>query len=108
MIPSEVGVFGRIPGIGPKRANDLCDWRKKVEKMFRYDPKRGVDPKEVQALVEKYQEKARVLIRSIMLRLEELTVIQRQTMESRRTLVNKAGKISIIVAQAKDDLTLCV
>lgn len=38
----------QVPGIGPKRAQRLFDWRSKLEGKFRFDPSKAVDRTEVE------------------------------------------------------------
>jgi DNA-binding helix-hairpin-helix protein with protein kinase domain len=39
-----------VPGFGPARADKLVEWRRSVEARFRFDPARGVDPRDIAAL----------------------------------------------------------
>lgn len=37
----------QIPGFGPVTTDAILDWRRSVERKFRFDPRLGVDPKDV-------------------------------------------------------------
>src|SRR3546814_3943209 len=42
--------IGRVPGFGPALTGNIIDWKKSVEKKFRYDPTKPTDPQEVARL----------------------------------------------------------
>ena len=39
-----------VPGFGPAMTRRLTDWRRSVERNFRFDPTRGVEPRRISAL----------------------------------------------------------
>jgi hypothetical protein len=41
------GRIERVYGFGPAKAQSLLAWRRSVESKFRFDPKRGVDPRDI-------------------------------------------------------------
>lgn len=42
--------IGSIPGFGPQLSEKLCAWRAELESNFRFDPNRGIDPRDLRAL----------------------------------------------------------
>ncbi len=46
---TEADVF-KVPGFGPVRTRSLLDWRRAIEQRFVFDPSRGVDPSDIQAI----------------------------------------------------------
>jgi DNA-binding helix-hairpin-helix protein with protein kinase domain len=50
-----------VPGFGPRRTAELLAWRNRVEQGFRYDPSKGVDPRDSAALKRKYDQARRDL-----------------------------------------------
>src|SRR5215468_6493413 len=39
-----------VPGFGPAMAEKLLEWRRSIERKFRFDPSKGIDPQKVVAL----------------------------------------------------------
>ena len=44
------GNVARVPGFGPILTTNLKNWRRSLERKFRFDPSKAVDPQEIAAL----------------------------------------------------------
>jgi len=60
------GRIQAIKGFGPVKINSLMEWRRSNERLFRFDPKQSVDPRDLNALEQEFAQKARNLERVIM------------------------------------------
>ena len=54
-----------VPGIGPKRANELRHWAKSLEARFRFDRGAGAADSEVRLLVQRFEQRRAALRRAI-------------------------------------------
>jgi DNA-binding helix-hairpin-helix protein with protein kinase domain len=50
--------ISRIDGFGPKKTEALLEWRSQKERMFRFDPSKPVDPRDLNALEQEFSQKA--------------------------------------------------
>ena len=117
-IPPNTGSFGefgisgimRAAGIiffayiGPALTGELLKWRRGVEAKFRFDPSKGVDPRDIAALDREIADTKRKLEHNISNGPQALTQIRDHILAQRtalKPLVDEAGKA---LAQAKVDL----
>jgi DNA-binding helix-hairpin-helix protein with protein kinase domain len=59
------GRIQAIKGFGPVKINSLMEWRRNNERLFRFDSKQSVDPRDLNALEQEFAQKARNLERVI-------------------------------------------
>ena len=94
----------RVPGFGPALTGELLKWRRGVEAKFRFDPSKGVDPRDIAALDREIADTKRKLEHNISNGPQALTQIRDHILAQRtalKPLVDEAGKA---LAQAKVDL----
>jgi len=46
--------INQIVGFGPQLSDKLCAWRTELEANFRFDPNRGIDPRDIRALDQEF------------------------------------------------------
>jgi len=67
-----------IKGFGEKMRNTLLDWRASIEKQFRFDPNKGIDPEDLRKLEQELQQKRAECIRALMAGPQQLTSTLRE------------------------------
>ena len=96
--------ISRVPGFGPVLTRDLMAWRKAVETKFRFDPSKGVDPRDIAALDREIADNKQALngisrtARKRSRKSCDHILAQRTALQP---LINEAG---MALAQAKTDL----
>jgi DNA-binding helix-hairpin-helix protein with protein kinase domain/Flp pilus assembly protein TadD len=99
------GTVLAVHGFGPAYTSKLLAWRDSIERRFVFDPRRGVDPADRQA-VEWEMEAARLkLERELQGGAAELRRISEQAKASRGALISAAEATSKVLAQADVDMT---
>ncbi|WP_210252816.1 hypothetical protein, partial [Methylosinus sp. Ce-a6] len=96
--------ISRVPGFGPVLTRDLMAWRKAVETKFRFDPSKGVDPRDIAALDREIADNKQALERDLANGPQALTQIRDHILAQRtalQPLINEAG---MALAQAKTNL----
>jgi len=89
-----------IPGMGQSRAYDLLAWRQGIERRFRFDPKRGLDPKRVRDVANRYVS-ARIAARQALLNgATALRMIVAETERERPRAFQHAEEASRMLAEA--------
>jgi DNA-binding helix-hairpin-helix protein with protein kinase domain len=54
-----------IKGFGPAKVKSLVEWRMSKERLFRFDPKKPIDPRDLQSLEQEFAQKALTLEKAI-------------------------------------------
>jgi DNA-binding helix-hairpin-helix protein with protein kinase domain len=94
----------RVPGFGPALTCKLKEWRRSVEQRFRYDPSKGVDPRDIAALDREMVELKRKLEQHLIAGPTELTQITNQIMAQRNALERQVDDAYQAMAQAEVDM----
>ena len=97
-------IAGKVPGFGPSRTAELLAWRAAVESQFRFDPSRGVDPADRQAIRNHYARLALDLERQLTAGPSEL---QRLSSFAQQRQANALAQLHAFVrelAQAQADV----
>ncbi len=92
-----------VPGFGPTRTSELLAWRAKLEKGFRFDPSKGVDPADTAALDQRYAAKRQDLERFLRTGVEELRRLSVAVNQRRSALLPELRRLSEELAQARAD-----
>lgn len=93
-----------VPGIGEGLYNDLLAWRRTVERGFRFDPRKGLDPKVERDLKDRFAQaraKARAELNN---GVNMLTRIREEIERQRPIYLAEAVRAADAVAQAKCDI----
>ena len=92
-----------IPGFGDGITEMLLDWRKEVERHFVFDPKRAVDPHDLQKLEREIGLERVALERRLTEGLQKLRAIGTNAGHLQRSLRDRAESLRRAVAQATLD-----
>lgn len=93
----------QVPGFGPALTSQLMSWRQSVEARFRFDPRKGVDARDIAALDRDIANERRTLEQALLVGPQELTQIRHQTMVQRSALKLQAEQALRIYLQAQAD-----
>ena len=97
-----------IPGFGPVYASTMLAWRQTIERRFRFDPNRGVDPADKQAIhrdVAAARTKLQQEVQSGLARLRQIS----QRHSSSNTLLRRHADAAVrALSQAEADFTVGV
>lgn len=96
-----------IPGIGPKYANNLIEWRRKIESRFVFNPNKGVDRFQLSEIHKKINDEKLKLETELSSGVSQLKLIEDETKNIRRELMQKIDKALMEYAQAKANLKCC-
>jgi DNA-binding helix-hairpin-helix protein with protein kinase domain len=92
-----------VPGFGPFLITQLLNWRRSVEVNFKFDPRQGVDPADVQR-VDRDIAKRRAEIEVLLSKgPSELSEIRRRIIAARGRLQGELEQALMDVAQAQAD-----
>jgi DNA-binding helix-hairpin-helix protein with protein kinase domain len=92
-----------IPLLDNTLINDLLTWRDKIERTFLFDPTKGIDRSDVQALIHKYQPMMKPVERDLQNGILKLHHIQQDIIKKRVTLRPAVEKRARELAQAEAD-----
>jgi DNA-binding helix-hairpin-helix protein with protein kinase domain len=92
-----------IPQLDNTLTNDLLAWREKMEKNFLFDPAKGVDRADLQALIHKFQPMMKPVERDLQQGIPKLHRIQEDILKKRITLRPAVEKRARELAQAEAD-----
>jgi len=95
-------LFG-IPQLDNNLINDLLAWRDKMERNFLFDPTKGIERSDVQALIHKYQPMMKPVERDLKLGILKLHRIQEDITKKRLSLRPAFEKRARELAQAEAD-----
>ncbi|MDD1687004.1 hypothetical protein [Methanoregula sp.] len=93
----------RIPRLDPGITGELIAWRERLEKVFLYDPSKGVERSEIRALVHRFQPQMRPVERELVQGIARLSRIQQDVSKKRVMLRPSVEKRAQELAQAKAD-----
>lgn len=94
----------RVPGFGPALTNKLIEWRQSVERKFRFDPSKGVDPGDIAALDRELTELKRKLEQRLGAGPSELTQIRNKILTQRKVLEQQVNDAYQAMVQAEVDM----
>lgn len=96
-----------IPGVGIKYANNLIEWRRKIESRFVFNPNKGVDRFQLSEIHKKINEEKLMLETELSSGAAQLKLIGDETKNIRRELMQKIDKSLMEYAQAEANLKCC-
>jgi DNA-binding helix-hairpin-helix protein with protein kinase domain len=99
-------ILDDVPGFGPALTQNLLDWRAKIEKQFRFDPKTGVPQASVQALQLKYAQYRQTCEKELQ---EGAAKLRQYSVQAEQHLAQISRQIQdalVHVAQADADLSM--
>lgn len=102
---TESAIVG-IPGFGPVLRSTLLTWREQVERQFRFDPKRSIDPADQQIVDRDFANERNFLESELSTGAEQLKQVARQTYDRRATLQTSLNNARRQFAQAEADLSV--
>ena len=94
----------RVPGFGPALTSKLIDWRRTVERRFRYDQSKGVDPHDIAALDRELADAKRKLESALLNGPPDLTRLRHEIATLRVALGPQLDEALLQVVQAETDL----
>lgn len=94
----------RVPGFGPALTMKLKEWRRSVERKFRFDPSKGADPRDIAALDREMADLKRKLEQHLIAGPTELTQIRNQIMAQRNSLGRQVNDAYQAMVQAEADM----
>lgn len=92
-----------VPGFGPTYTSKLVAWRHALEQRFRFDPTRGVDPADKQAVHQEFAAQRARLEREIQTGLTELRQVSYRLRTSRELMERHIEEAIHNLAQAERD-----
>ena len=93
----------RVPRLDSTQTGNLLAWREGLEKVFLFDPGRGVESSDVRALVHKYQPLMKPVERELVQGIGRLSRIQQDVLKKRVMLRPSVEKRAQELAQARAD-----
>ncbi len=95
----------QVPGFGPVLTEKLQEWCLSVERKFRFDPSKGVDPRDTAALDREIADTRRKIEQHILTGPTELTQIKNSILAQRASLLPQINDALRGLAQAEMDLS---
>jgi DNA-binding helix-hairpin-helix protein with protein kinase domain len=92
-----------IQGFGPTRITTLLGWRADVERAFRFDSNRGVEPAAIRALEVKYAQKRRAIETELSQGKNRLVQVVNSAAEMRRNAEAELSAVTGLLALARAD-----
>jgi DNA-binding helix-hairpin-helix protein with protein kinase domain len=102
----EPGKILSINGFGAGLTNELSEWRKGLEKKFRFDPSKGVDPADIAALNQKFRLERTQIEGALLATPELLNKVRGQILLKREALRSQIDDVAKGLAQARADLSV--
>jgi DNA-binding helix-hairpin-helix protein with protein kinase domain len=93
-----------VPGFGPALTERLLDWRRDIERKFRFDSTKAVDPNEIAALDRDIADTKRRLEQRLLSGAAELGQVRNQVLMARQVLPPQVEEAHRSVLQAQADL----
>jgi DNA-binding helix-hairpin-helix protein with protein kinase domain len=94
----------RVPGFGSKMADKLLAWRGSLEKRFRFDPAKFIDPREVMRVEQEVLVERRRLEERFRLGFAELKQTHAQILAARQHMMPQIVAAQTAYLQAEADL----
>ncbi len=95
-----------VPNFGQVRTQQLLGWRATIERRFRFDPSKGIDPTVIAALNQKFTMRRQEGERALRRGPQELEQVRRQALERRQSLLPRLRQLGVTVAQADADFAI--
>ncbi len=95
-----------IKGFGDGFTRELVDWRKSLERKFVFDPSKGVDLRDLQAVEHRFQLRRNQIETALRAGPQELSMIRMQILQRRVELQAYVSQEAHRLAQARADLTM--
>ena len=95
----------KVPGFGPALTQRLLDWRRSVEKDFRFDPKSVIDPRDLADLDRRMAQHKRELEDALRKGAAELHQLRTNVLSRRQALEGRVRAAAEAVSQAEADLS---
>ncbi len=96
----------RVRGFGPDLTRRVTQWRDRLAAQFKFDPSRGADPRELNAIRSDIAAKRQQLLVKLQLGISELKNIVATISNTRRELQPQLDEAAQRLAQAKADMTV--
>lgn len=96
----------RIKGFGKTYTSKLVNWRKSIERRFRFDPSKGIDPADLAQIQKQYTQKQKQLQGAFLAGPEQLMSIKQVCQKQRQSLPALITAAAERVAQAKADMSM--
>jgi DNA-binding helix-hairpin-helix protein with protein kinase domain len=93
-----------ISGFGQGLTQELVQWRQGLERKFRYDPSKGVDPADIAALNQKFRQEKTRIEGGLLATPEMLNKLMEQTLIKRKAIRAQIEDAAKALAQARADL----
>jgi DNA-binding helix-hairpin-helix protein with protein kinase domain len=94
----------RVPGFGSKMADKLLGWRGSLEKRFRFDPAKAIDPRETMRVEQEVLIERRRLEERFRLGFAELKQVHAQILAARQHMMPQVIAAQTAYLQAEADL----
>lgn len=95
-----------INGFGHKLTGELIDWRNGLERRFAFDPSKGVDPADITAVNQRFNQKRKQIEGMLLAGPEQLSQVQGHILQQRTQLLPTMRAAAQQVAQAEADLSV--
>jgi DNA-binding helix-hairpin-helix protein with protein kinase domain len=102
----EPGKILSMSGFGESLTNELVQWRKRLERKFRFDPSKGVDPADIAALNQKFRQERTQIEGALLATPETLNKVRGQTLLRREAIRSQIEDVAKALAQARGDLSV--
>lgn len=93
----------RVPGFGEKIAANLLAWRTSLERKFRFDPNKAIDPREIAKVEQEVLNERRRLEGNLRTGFAELKQLQAQIITARQYMLSQVAAASKTYLQAEAD-----
>jgi len=100
----DIAIKMKVPGFGPALTGALMEWRRTIERQFRFDAKQGVNPRDIANLDSEIAELRRKLERSLGCGAGELIQIRNQILAQRTPLEAQVNNAFKAMLQAEADM----
>ncbi|HMH54340.1 MAG TPA: hypothetical protein VK548_29160, partial [Candidatus Acidoferrum sp.] len=92
-----------VPGFGATRTKELLLWRQSIERGFAFDPTKGIDPADVQALDLKFASRRQELEQELRQGQPQLYGLRAEAEQKRSALTPQFLRLAQTLEQAKAD-----
>lgn len=93
-----------IPSFGPKLTRDLLAWRRKMQANFKFNPQQGVDPRDEQQLLARFNQRRSQLHGVLQEGLSKLQRFKTDMTSKRSALWASLDQTSLAIQKAKADV----
>jgi DNA-binding helix-hairpin-helix protein with protein kinase domain len=96
----------KIMGFGKKLTNELMNWRNDLEKQFVFNRSKGVDPADIAAVNQRFEQRRKQIEGALLAGPEQLTQVRTHILQLRTQMLPTIESAAQQVAQAQADLKL--